>query len=152
MVDDNVALNPELEADEAHIRRLIEKRSQAVSTRDVHYLVSLYAPDALLFEVLPPLTHRGSDVRESTESWLNSYQGPIGYETRDLNVSVGADVAFSDYLYLVTGTLQSGDDVKMWVRATVCWRKVDDAWFIVHEHQSVPFDPKTGQALTNLAP
>lgn len=151
-MDDNLALNTELESDESHICSLIEKRSTAVQNRDVDYLISLYASDARLFEVLPPLTHSGSNVKESTENWLDAYQGSVGYEIRDLSVTVGADVAFSDYFYLVTGTLKSGDSVEMWVRATVCWRKVDDAWFIVHEHQSVPFDPATGQALTNLTP
>jgi ketosteroid isomerase-like protein len=40
----------------------------------------------------------------------------------------------------------------MWVRATTCYRKVDGAWKIVHEHQSVPFDPHTGAASLDLAP
>ncbi|MBA3249512.1 MAG: nuclear transport factor 2 family protein [Geodermatophilaceae bacterium] len=40
----------------------------------------------------------------------------------------------------------------MWVRATVCWRRDDEGWRIVHEHESVPFDPETGAAQLGLAP
>jgi hypothetical protein len=32
----------------------------------------------------------------------------------------------------------------------VCFRKFGGAWRIVHEHDSVPFDPTTGRAV--LAP
>jgi ketosteroid isomerase-like protein len=28
----------------------------------------------------------------------------------------------------------------MWWRATICYRKVDGAWQVTHEHASVPFD------------
>lgn len=147
-----MTLNPQMQADEAQIRHLIEKRAKAVGEGDVDTLVSFYVPDARLFEVLPPLVHPGSEVRASTESWLGFYKGRVGYEVRDLEVSASADVAFCHYLYRVTGTTTAGDEIVMWVRATCCWRKVDDAWFIVHEHQSVPFDPESGQALTTLEP
>ena len=138
--------------DEVQIRQMIERRVQAVDAKDVDTLVSLYDPDALLYEVLPPLTHTGAAVRESTKNWFNGYQTKIGYDVRDLAVTVGGNVAFANYLYFVTGTLNSGDDVEMWVRATVCLQKKAGEWLVVHEHQSVPFDPETGQALTNLAP
>ena len=139
-------------SDEVQIRDMIAKRARAVGEKDVDTLVSMYAPDALLYEVLPPLTHSGSAVKESTENWLFSYGTEIGYDVQDLDVTVGEDVAFGNYLYRVTGTLNSGEEVEMWVRATVCLQKKEGMWRVVHEHQSVPFDPETGQALTNLAP
>ena len=40
----------------------------------------------------------------------------------------------------------------MWNRATLCFRKIDGKWRIMHEHDSVPFDPETGLASTNLEP
>ena len=145
-------ITPEASADETQIRAMIEKRPQAVAERDVDTLASFYASDALLFEVLPPLTSLGADVWKSTEAWFATYESDIGYDISDLNITVGADVAFTNYLYLITGTTKKGDGVKMGVRTTTCWRKVDDSWIIVHEHQSVPFDPETGMALTDLAP
>lgn len=40
----------------------------------------------------------------------------------------------------------------MWVRATLGYRRIDGAWRIVHDHESVPFDPGTGRALIDLEP
>jgi ketosteroid isomerase-like protein len=40
----------------------------------------------------------------------------------------------------------------MWVRAALCCRRVDGRWLITHDHESVPFDAETGQALTSLRP
>jgi hypothetical protein len=36
--------------------------------------------------------------------------------------------------------------------ATVCCRKIDGKWLIKHEHNSVPFDGKSGRALLDLKP
>ena len=40
----------------------------------------------------------------------------------------------------------------MWVRATLGCRRIDGDWVIVHDHESVPFDPESGRALIDLAP
>lgn len=80
------------------------------------------------------------------------YKGPIGYEVRDLAITAGQDVAFASYLYRVTGTRTDGAVVDMWVRATGGYRKIDGAWTIAHEHQSVPFDPESGKASLDLKP
>jgi len=33
----------------------------------------------------------------------------------------------------------------MWVRATLCCRRSDGQWLITHDHESVPYDPTSGQ-------
>lgn len=80
------------------------------------------------------------------------YEGPIGYEIRDLSITSGNDVAFCHYLYRASGTRTDGAKVDMWVRATVCYRKINGTWMVTHEHQSVPFDPKSGKASLDLKP
>lgn len=32
----------------------------------------------------------------------------------------------------------NGDQTDIWVRKTLCFRKIDNEWKIIHEHQSVP--------------
>lgn len=66
--------------------------------------------------------------------------------------SVEHDLGFCSFVYHVGGTLVSGDAVDMWVRATLCCRRFDGTWRIVHDHESVPFDPETGQAQIGLRP
>lgn len=139
--------------DEAQIRALIEDRVKAVRARDINGLMSNHAPDILSFDVVNPLQYSGSDtVRERAQEWFALYQGPIGYEIRDLSITTGNEVAFCHYLYRVSGTRRDGGKVDMWVRATVCYRKIDGTWMITHEHDSVPFDPESGRASLDLKP
>ena len=115
--------------------------------------MSNHAPDILSFDVVNPLQYSGSDtVRERAQEWFALYQSSIGYEIRDLSITTGDDVAFCHYLYRVSGTRRDGGKVDMWVRATVCYRKIEGTWMITHEHQSVPFDPESGNASLDLKP
>ncbi|MEZ4864928.1 MAG: nuclear transport factor 2 family protein [Caldilineaceae bacterium] len=140
-------------SDEASIRALIEERISAVHAKDLNALMAHHASDVLSFDVLNPLQNRGDEtIRDRAAHWFAAYQSEIGYDVRDLNITAGADVAFCTYLYRVTGTLQEGGAVDMWVRATVGFHKQDGSWLIVHEHQSVPFDGETGKASLDLKP
>ncbi len=139
--------------DEASIRKLMDERVKAVNDKDINALLTNYAPNILSFDVINPLQHTGLDtVRKRAEKWLSSFQGSIGYEIRDLEITTDNDVAFCHYLYQVSGTLTDGGKINMWVRATVCFRQIDGKWMIIHEHQSVPFDAETGKASLDLKP
>jgi ketosteroid isomerase-like protein len=138
---------------ESQIRSLIENRARAVRDKDLAGAISDHAPDILLFDAIPPLQYVGSDTaKERTEAWFSSYEGPIGFEIRDLQIAAGESVAFCHYLYHVTGTLKDGTQVDMWVRATNGFKKIDGAWKMTHEHNSVPFDAGSGQAALGLEP
>jgi ketosteroid isomerase-like protein len=138
---------------EAQIRVLIEDRVKAIRDKDIEALMSNHAPDVLTFDALNPLQYIGSDkVKERAEQWLSWYQGPIGYEIRDLSITAGEEVAFCHYLYRVSGTMTNGRVVNMWVRSTVCYRKIDGEWMVTHEHTSVPFDAESGKASLDLNP
>ncbi len=140
-------------ADEARIRALIEERVRAIRAKDIDALMSNHAPDVLMFDALDPRRYVGSEaVRERAGQWLSWYQGPVGYEVRDLSVTAGDEAAFCHYLYRVTGTMTNGSEVDMWVRSTVCFRKVGGEWVVAHEHTSVPFDAESGKASVNLKP
>ncbi len=139
--------------DDAQIRTLIEDRVKAVHAKDLAGAMANHAPDLVMFDVINPLHYRGAaTVRERTAAWFALYQSPIGYEVRDLSITTGEDVAFCHYLYRVRGTRTDGGTVEMWVRATICFRKIDGTWMITHEHNSVPFDPESGKASLDLNP
>ncbi len=138
---------------EGQIRALIDERVKAVRAKNVDEALAGIAPDVLLFDVVNPLQAHGLEwSRQRTEAWFSSFQGPIGYEIRDLSITTGGDVAFSHSLNRYSGTQTEGVQIDMWVRATTCYRKVDGAWMITHEHQSVPFDGESGQASLDLTP
>lgn len=139
--------------DEAQLRALIDSRVEAIRARNVNALMAHHAPEVVMFDALNPLQYLGADkVRERAEEWLSWYQGSIGYEVRDLSITTGEGAAFCHYLYRVSGTMTNGKEVDMWVRSTVCFRKIDGEWKIAHEHTSVPFDAESGKASVDLKP
>ena len=138
-------------SDEAQIRELIESRVKAIHEKDVEAVLSEYTPDVVMFNLAPPLQTRGADG-EAIEKWFSGYQGVISYEIRDLKIATGVDVAFCHYLYRSSGTATDGRDIDMWVRATLCFRKIAGKWLITHEHNSEPFDMQTLKALLDLKP
>jgi ketosteroid isomerase-like protein len=98
--------------DEARIRELIEERVGAIRAGDVDVLMRSHASDVVMFDALDPLRYVGSEaVRERAGQWLSWYQGRVGYEVRDLSVTVGDVAAFCHYLYRVTGTMTNGREV-----------------------------------------
>jgi uncharacterized protein (TIGR02246 family) len=138
---------------EAQIRALLEERVRAIHEKDVETLVSAVLPDIVSFDALPPLQRIGAEaVRARAAEWLGWYDGPVGYDIRDLRITTGDDTAFALYLYRVTGTMTNGSKVDMWVRSTLGLQKRDGRWMIAHEHTSVPFDAESGQAALDLAP
>jgi uncharacterized protein (TIGR02246 family) len=138
---------------ERELRDLVDERVRAVRERDSTTLAARPAEDVITFGVLPPLNSRGSQATvEHLQAWFDGYDGPIDYSTHDVQASAQGDLGFCSYLYHVGGTLKTGDQVNMWVRATLCCRRIDGRWRIVHDHESVPFDPATGQALISLEP
>jgi len=115
--------------------------------------MSSYAPDVLLFDVVNPLQSTGSGAaRARLKEWFASFDGPIGYELRDLSIAAGDDVAFSHSLSRTSATTTDGRKVDVWWRATVCYRKVDGTWMVTHEHASVPFDVESDRASLDLEP
>ena len=139
--------------DEANIRGLMDDWVQALRSRDVDAIVSRQAPGVVSFDVVNPLQYVGSDeTRRRAEEWLSSFRGPIGLEIRGLSVTVGDDVAFAHGLNRVSGTMADGQAIGMWLRSTVCFRKIDGQWTVTHQHSSVPFDGESGRASLELKP
>lgn len=88
----------------------------------------------------------------SSGSGLTSYPDGIRYDVHDLQIHADDDLGWCSFFYRVRGALADGTDVDMWVRATLACRRVDGRWVVVHDHESVPFDPQTGKALISLPP
>ena len=107
-------------------------------------------------EFVPPggqASYKGVDaVKKRLQQWFASFNGPLGYDVRDLQVSAGEDVAFSHSLNHVQATTNDGKPLDMWWRATLCFRKEGKEWLVTHSHTSVPFDMSTGAASLDLKP
>ena len=138
---------------EASIRQRLQAWAKAVSAKDIDGAMSLYAPDIVSFDITPPLSYTGAANKR--QAWLKvfaAYPGLFSYEVRMLSVTSQGELAFVHSLNHVTGTLANGHATDMWVRWTACFRRIEGAWLVVHDHVSVPADLKHGQAVTNLTP
>ncbi len=139
--------------DEADIRQRIDKLAEAIRAMNLEGVMSIYAPDIVSFDIVPPLQHVGVEAkRRNWEDAFAMYQHPLGYEIRNLTITVGDDVAFGHSLNRISGTLKNGDRTEFWLRSTTCFRKIDGKWLITHDQVSVPLDLESSSALLNLKP
>ncbi len=129
---------------------LLETRVEACRTKDIDLLMSLYSPDIVYYDIILPHQFVGADaVRSNFLRWFAEYEGDIGLETHDLGVTVDGDVAFAHMLHADSGTRRGGQDMEVWLRATVCARRIDDRWQIIHEHVSFPINPGDWSAVVD---
>jgi ketosteroid isomerase-like protein len=141
------------EPPEIGIKVLLEAQEQAIRDKNTEALLIDLAENVTSFDAVPPLRNAGkTTVRDRLEQWFGSYEGPIGCETRELEIAAAGEVAFAHALQRFSGTLTDGAAVDMWVRVTWGLRKVEERWLITHEHMSDPFDPESGQAKLDLTP
>lgn len=131
---------------------MFDRWTGALDDKDVEARTADYAEDVVIFDVVNPLRHRGRDALQGRlTAWFSTFEGPVGCETRDLNIAVDGDVAFCHCLNRFSGTT-AGGPLDMWVRFTVGLRRVGGRWTVTHEHASVPFDVDTGLASLDAQP
>jgi ketosteroid isomerase-like protein len=94
------------QADKTAIRALIEGIDQAHRNRDAAAIVAPYSADALLFDLAPPLAHniKVADVA----AWLDTWEGPVTRETRDLEITIDGILAFAHCYVRTAATTKEG--------------------------------------------
>jgi ketosteroid isomerase-like protein len=133
-------------SNDSEVRALLDGRVDACQTKDIDRLMSSYSSDIVYYDVVPPLQFTGAEeVRRNFVRWFDEYDGPISLETHDLSLAVSGDVAFAHMLHRDSGTQKNGLQRTIWVRSSVCCRRLNGTWSITHEHVSVPFNPETLQ-------
>jgi uncharacterized protein (TIGR02246 family) len=148
-----MAVEEHKQNNEAAMKRVIEDGVEAVRNKNIEGVMSLYAPEVVSFDIVPPLRYVGADAfRNVWEEVFSSFQGPIGYEMHDLTITVGDDVAFAYSLNHISGTMNNGLKTDLWLRWTACFRKINGKWLIVHHQNSVPVDLQHGKAVLDLKP
>ena len=142
-----------MDSTRAEVRALLESRSEAMRTKDIDRLVSLFSPDIVYFDLVPPLRYTGSTaLRGRFLDWFGRWQSAIGQDIHDVDIVASDDMAAAHMLIRASGTLKNGRDVGYWVRTTDICRRLNDRWLITHEHVSLPVDMQTGRAAMDLLP
>jgi uncharacterized protein (TIGR02246 family) len=123
---------------EAEIRDLITRWSQAVRNEDLAGIRADHDTDILMFDVPPPFLSRGLEAYMATWQTFFAWQAkPVEFVFRDVEITAGNDVAFATAIGRC-GDLSSGEKVELEFRLTLGLRKLDGRWRILHEHHSIP--------------
>lgn len=87
-----------------------------------------------MFDVPMPLQHIGLDAYRKTRELFFRYspRGEGSFELIDLKIVSGDSVAFCYALLQIGGREPE-------CRLTLGLQKINDKWYIVHEHHSAPF-------------
>ena len=133
--------------DKASIQALYQEFSDAFDKKDVKTIMSLYAPDVFVFDLVPPRQYVGYDAyKKDWDDTFASLPGPSTTKITDLDITMAGTVAYSHYIVDGTMTDKDGKSMHMVVRSTDVLRKMNGKWQIVQEHNSFPVDLATGQA------
>jgi ketosteroid isomerase-like protein len=141
------------EIERLEVLQMIEREAELVRNKNVNELIPLFAKDILQFDVVDPLQYKSiSGTRERMEGWFSTFDGPIGTEMHELEVTASENIAFTHCLRHVNAIKADGVKLDMWWRQTTCYSKIDGKWLIVHRHSSVPFNVDNGYASLGLKP
>jgi ketosteroid isomerase-like protein len=136
---------------EQNIRATIDARANAIRTKNVQGVRRCFTDDSIGFYLAPPL--RESPQHEDLAGWFATWHASIGYESRDLKITSGDDIAYSHSLSHLTGTRSDGERTDVWFRETLCFRRIGGQWLITHIHESLPmYMDGTFRAAIDLKP
>ncbi|MEU8896499.1 nuclear transport factor 2 family protein [Nocardia sp. NPDC048505] len=139
--------------DDTMIRHRIDQLIDGLRARDRAAVARLYTPDVVSFDVEAPLQHVGLAAKLANWDKVFTFFETVDYEVRNLNATIGGDVAFAHGFGRLSGRLQGGPEVPgMWVRITFGLREIDGEWLIAHDQVSVPLDIATGAGVVDLEP
>jgi ketosteroid isomerase-like protein len=142
-----------MDSTQSEVTALLDSWSAAIRMKDIDRLMSLYSPNIVYFDVVPPLQYAGlAAIRRNFLRWFDGWKSSIGVELRDLHILATGDSAAAYMLHRTSGTLKDGREVGFWVRATVCCQRSNYTWLITHEHVSLPVDFASRSAAMELMP
>lgn len=125
--------------DEAALRALIEEWAAAIRAKDIDAVMRHYASDVVVFDVMPPLFVKGADAyRRNWQGWFDALDGQADFQFIELHLEAAGDIAYCFSVNRLRARYRDGGKHDAQTRATVCFRKIDGRWLVVHEHASVP--------------
>jgi ketosteroid isomerase-like protein len=139
-------------AEQAAVRSVIDALYDAVRSANVEAWLAQCAQGITTFDMVPPLKHEGADaIRRLWAETIDGMEG-IEYAAVDQEIDVEGDIAFSRSVNRFSAPRHESTPEVNWLSETLCLRRIDGFWKLVHSHVSVPFDMETGKALLELEP
>jgi uncharacterized protein (TIGR02246 family) len=139
---DRPAGNP----DKAAIQALEDTYNEGLNSKDVDKVMSVYAPgnQLFVFDVVPLREYRSWEAyKKDFEALFSAFPGPMKNTLSEQTIHVVGSLAYGHNIQTGEFTSKDGAKVKIVVRTTDIYRKLDGKWLIVEEHNSVPVDLDT---------
>jgi uncharacterized protein (TIGR02246 family) len=137
------------------IEAILTRYEDAVRRRDAQAVLADYLPDAVAYDLAPPLEQSSESLLDvaALEQWFDTWEDDLAISHARPVVMQDGDLGVLRCLQKMSGTKKGGEFSEMWFRATTVLKRVDDAWKIAHIHTSVPMAMDgSGEALTDLTP
>jgi len=129
----------ESSSDKIEIRKLIERWAGSVRAEDRAGIRADHDSEILMFDVPPPFLSRGLDAYMATwELFWSCAERPVVFDLHDVSITGGKDVAFATATGRCTSVDAKGNREPLEFRLTMCFRKRDGRWRVMHEHHSLP--------------
>jgi len=121
------------------IQALIQRWARAVREENMSGIRADHDPEMLMFDVPPPFLSQGLDAYMATwETFLSWSEKPVVFDFHDVKITAGTDVAFVMAIGGCAGVGPNGKREELEFRLTMCLRKIDGRWRVMHEHHSLP--------------
>jgi uncharacterized protein (TIGR02246 family) len=125
--------------DEMDIQALIERWARAVREENREEIRADHDSEILMFDVPPPFLLRGLDAyMASWEMFFSRAEKPVAFDFHDVKITAGIDVGFATATGRCVDIDPEGKREELEFRLTMCLRKIDGRWRVVHEHHSLP--------------
>jgi ketosteroid isomerase-like protein len=142
-------------ADKAAIQALEDTYNEGFIAKDVDKVMSVYVSgkELFVFDVVPPREYRGSDAyRKDFEGLFAAFPGPVKNTISEQTIHVVGSLAYGHNVQTGEFVGHDGAKVKIVVRTTDIYRKIDGKWLIVEEHNSLPVDLETMKPVMESKP
>ncbi|MGS2647742.1 MULTISPECIES: nuclear transport factor 2 family protein [unclassified Streptosporangium] len=135
-------------AAEQEVRLVHQRWFEASAVKDLDHMMAAIARDVVSYEHEAPLQYEGvTAVRQVCARGLEA-SAEVSWDVPDLKVLVREDLAVAWGL----NRIRNNQDFETWSRGTRVFERRGGTWVMIHQHVSFPFDPRTGEAKTDLRP
>lgn len=124
----------------------IKRWDQAVVGQHLSDLVVQCADDIEMFDVSSQI-YGVEDYKTEWNKFSPYFSPEMSILRRDAKLFASAELAILSCHSKVEHTALKGQLDMPWCRTTLCLKKVNDQWRVVHQHISMPVDMLTGKAV-----
>ena len=127
------------------IREAMDKWASALKEKDLDAMHKDYADECRMFDI-GSTANNMEDIKKLWEHCFFYFDKPT-IEYKDMVIEANNDMAVAHFNSRMDGINVDVPEemANIWIRGTICFRKIDGIWKSIHEHHSFPVNCQTNQ-------